>query len=125
MSTIISPQRYILPFGKYRGMYASDIAQLTVVDKNGDDKPVGLLYLQGLSEQDWFKHKEILTQIIKDSEFEISTEDEKTDMSNKQIIEEVKKPKVKKSEAKPTEKKPKKSKEPTVQINTENNVVEF
>ena len=114
--TDLKPESFILPFGKYKSMRAIDVVNITQVDKNGDDKPVGLLYLKWLVSQDWFRNTDIIKQIIKDVE-DVDTE-------TKELVEEIKKPKVKK-EAKPTEKKLKKTKESTVNISTENNVLEF
>ena len=120
MTSEISPEKYIMPFGKYKGMYASDVAQITVVDKSGNDKSVGLNYLQWIVKQDWFTHKETIQKIIKNNDNGMTDEDTET----KELVEEIKKPKVKK-EAKLSEKKPKKAKEGTVQISRENNIVEF
>ena len=62
----LTPESYVFRFGKYKNMRAADVAELYEVDKNGDDKPVGLLYLQFLVEKcDWFRHKDIIEQIIK------------------------------------------------------------
>ena len=115
--TDLKPESFILPFGKYKSMRAIDVVNITQVDKNGDDKPVGLLYLKWLVSQDWFRNTDIIEQIIKDVE-DVDTE-------TKEITQEINKPKIKKSEAKPTEKKTKKVKEGTVKISTENNVLEF
>ena len=62
---VISPEKYILAFGKYKNMRAVDVAQISVVDKAGNDKPTGLLYLEWLCEQEWFKHKDIVFEVIK------------------------------------------------------------
>ena len=62
----LTPENYVMKFGKYKNMRAVDIADIYEVDKNGDDKPVGLLYLKFLVEKcEWFKHNEIIEQIIK------------------------------------------------------------
>ena len=68
MTEIISPENYVMPFGKYKQMRAIDVAELYQVDKNGNDKPVGLHYLRWLVLQDWFQHKYIISEIIKTSE---------------------------------------------------------
>ena len=60
MTETISPENYVMPFGKYKQMRAIDVADIYQVDKDGNDKPVGLMYLQWLVDQDWFKHKDIL-----------------------------------------------------------------
>lgn len=113
---------FVLPFGKYKGMYPSDVAQIRVVDKNGNEKQVGLQYLKWLVDKTtlFAKYKEAIQEIINNNDNGMTDEDTET----KEIVEEIKKPKVKK-EAKPTEKKPKKTKESTVNISTENNVLEF
>ena len=76
MSQIISPENYVLKFGKYKNMRAIDVSQIYQVDKNGDDKSVGLQYLQWLVKCDWFKHKDIIDQIIKTAESCISDVEE-------------------------------------------------
>ena len=119
--TDLNSKKLVMPLGKYKGMYVTDIVKLTQVDKNGEDKPVGFNYLKWLVQQDWYHHKETIQKIIDDVSNTISDVDTET----KEIVEEIKKPKIKKSEAKPTEKKSKKTKEGTVNISTENNVLEF
>ena len=57
--------QYVLPFGKYKSMYASDVALLTTVDKNGNDKNVGLIYLEWLTKQAWFRDTEIIKKIYR------------------------------------------------------------
>ena len=64
----IAPEKYIMPFGKYKGMYAADVAQIYVVDKDGNDKATGLMYLEWICKQDWFKHKEIIEKVISNAE---------------------------------------------------------
>ena len=64
----ISPDQYVFRFGKYRNMKAVDIADIYEVDKNGNDKPVGLMYLKFLVEKcEWFRHSEIIEQVIKNA----------------------------------------------------------
>ena len=95
----LTPEKYVMAFGKYKNMRAVDVADIYNVDKNGEDKPVGLLYLQWLVDQDWFKHKDIVNEIIK-SAIECTSGDEKepepTPKEPKQKKE--KKPKKEKSE---------------------------
>ena len=45
-------------------MRAVDVAEIYTVDKDGNDKPVGLMYLEWLRLQDWFKHADILLLLI-------------------------------------------------------------
>ena len=63
----LTPENYILRLGKYKNMRAADIAEIYEVDKNGEDQPKGLQYLQWLIEQDWFRHKDIIEQVIKNA----------------------------------------------------------
>ena len=63
---------YVLPFGKYKGYYAVDVAEITVVDKNGNDKNVGLVYLEWLTKQSWFRDTEIIQKIIEDAKTNMS-----------------------------------------------------
>ena len=68
MNTNIKPEEYVLKFGKYKNMRAVDVAEIYVVDpKTQEDKPVGLLYLEWLCKQDWFKHKDIVEQVIQNA----------------------------------------------------------
>ena len=118
MSQIISPENYVLKLGKYKNMRAIDVSEIYQVDKNGDDKPVGLQYLQWLIKQDWFKHKDIIEQIIKTAESGISDVEEK--------VEEVKKEeKQKKDKKEKKDKKPKKTKEPIVKPIPDSRIVNF
>ena len=46
-------------------MKAVVIADIYEVDKNGNDKPVGLMYLKFLVEKcEWFRHSEIIEHVI-------------------------------------------------------------
>jgi len=70
-STNIKPEEYVMPFGKFIHMRAVDIAEMYKVNpKTGQDEPVGLKYLKWLCapEQSWFKHTNIIEQIIKQAE---------------------------------------------------------
>ena len=68
MNSTVTPERYVMKFGKYKNMKAVDIAAIYEVDKNGNDKPVGLMYLKFLVEKcDWFRHREIIEQVIKNA----------------------------------------------------------
>ena len=83
MTKIISPENYFMPFGKYLNMRAIDICDIYKVNpKTGKDDPLGLHYLKFLCEKcDWFKHKDIVEQIIKLAEDNMSDleEEERTD----------------------------------------------
>ena len=74
MINSIKPEDYIFKFGKYINMRAIDIAELYKVNpKTGKDEPVGLQYMKFLCEKcDWFKHKDIIEQIIKLAEDNMS-----------------------------------------------------
>ena len=98
----LTPENYILRLGKYKNMRAADIAEIYEVDKNGEDQPKGLQYLQWLIEQDWFRHKDIIEQVIKNAIDCFSGDDDKEPEQPKKV--EVKQKK---------EKKPKKEKSVT------------
>ena len=105
LSVMTATNQYVLPFGKYKSMYASDVALLTTVDKNGNDKNVGLIYLEWLTKQAWFRDTEIIKKII---------EEAKTNMSDIEADDEPE------TEPEP----PKKEKKPkTKSINIEHNKV--
>ena len=74
---ILTPESYVFRFGKYKNMKAIDVADIYEVDKNGEDKPKGLQYLQWIVQQEWFKHTNIIEQIIKSSIDCNSADDEK------------------------------------------------
>ena len=44
----LTPEKYVMVFGKYKNMRAVDVAEIYNVDTNGEDKPVGLLYIKFL-----------------------------------------------------------------------------
>lgn len=119
MSQIISPENYVLKFGKYKNMRAIDVSEIYQVDKNGDDKPVGLFYLKWLISCDWFKHGHIIKQIIETAEQCIS------DPEDAKPKQEAVKPKKEKKEAEPKEKKPKKAKEQPAETIPESRVIDF
>lgn len=64
MANKIKPEDYVFKFGKYKDMRAVDVAEIYKVDKDGNDVPIGLSYLEWLCNQDWFKHTEIIKTII-------------------------------------------------------------
>ena len=79
MTSNITPDQYIFKFGKYNKMRAVDVAQIYEVDKDGNDVPKGLLYLKFLVQKcDWFRHKDIIEQIIKkyDNELNVDVDNE-------------------------------------------------
>ena len=89
----LTPENYVMRFGKYKNMKAVDIAEIYEVDKNGNDKPVGLMYLKFLVEKcDWFRHREIIEQVIKKA-VECASADEKEPEQQKQTVENPKKEK--------------------------------
>ena len=47
-SKTLTPENYVMRFCKYKNMKAVDIADIYEVDKNGNDKAVGLMYLKFL-----------------------------------------------------------------------------
>ena len=65
----ITSDSYIMKFGKYSGMKATDIAQLTTVKQNRKKEEyteqTGLKYLKFICSTDWFKHTNIIQEIIK------------------------------------------------------------
>ena len=72
----ITAENYVFKFGKYINMRACDIAEIKTIDKNGNEVYKGMKYLIWLCDQDWFKHKEIITQIIKNSDQEQEQDEE-------------------------------------------------
>ena len=65
MTSKITSESYVFKFGKFINMKACDVARLTKVDKYGNDVNVGLQYLEFLVDKcDWFRHKDIITQVI-------------------------------------------------------------
>jgi hypothetical protein len=62
--TTLTPENYIMKFGKYCGMKAIDVANIRITDKNGKERREGLRYLKWVCQKDWFKHTSIIEQII-------------------------------------------------------------
>ena len=93
---------YVLKFGKYKDHRAVDVAEMYKVNpKTGQDDALGLKYLCWVVKQDWFKHKYIIEEIIKQAEECISEEElseEEPEKKKKEIFQ-------KKSEPKPNPKK--------------------
>ena len=85
MINSIKPEDYIFKFGKYMNMRAVAIAELYKVNpKTGKDEPVGLQYMIFLCEKcDWFKHKDIIEQIIKLAEDNMSDLEEEEQRKRK------------------------------------------
>ena len=52
MSQIFTADSYVLKFGNLKFFKAIDAAKIKTVDKNNEEKPTGLLYLQWLVGQD-------------------------------------------------------------------------
>ena len=87
-------------------MLATQVATITIIDKNGKEIPKGLNYLQFLVDKcDWFRDIEIIKQVIMKAKKHTTTD----------AVEEKPKP----------EKEHKPKKNSTVIISTENKVVEF
>ena len=94
----LTPESYVMKFGKYKNMKAVDIADIYEVDKNGNDKAVGLMYLKFLVEKcDWFRHKEIIEQVIKNA-VDCMSADEKEPEQPKHVEDKPKKEKKPKEE---------------------------
>ena len=60
----MNSENYIMPFGKYKSMKLIDVMHIKIIDKNGDEKRTGELYLKWLINQDWFKHKDIVSEAL-------------------------------------------------------------
>ena len=56
---------YILPFGKFKGMYADKVAEIVVQNKYGNDEKVGMNYLKWLVQQPWFRHSDSIIYAIR------------------------------------------------------------
>ena len=67
MDSNLTPDTYVIPFGRWKGVRATDVAEIFVV-KGDEDIPVGLNYLKSLAQKDWFKYAYLLNSIIKDTE---------------------------------------------------------
>ena len=95
----LTPENYVLRFGKYKNMKAVDVADIYEVDKNSNDKPVGLSYLKFLVEKcDWFRHKDIIEQVIKNAIDCMSGDEGKEQEKTKEVKQKKeKKPKKEKS----------------------------
>ena len=87
-------ENYVMKFGKFKGMKLVDILKIVTVDKNGNEKLTGLLYLQWLINQEWFKHKDLVKNVIQSISDEEESEKEQEPQPPKP------KPKPKKKEKK-------------------------
>ena len=85
MTSKITYDQYIFRFGKHINMKAYDVARLIKVDKHGKDVNVGMQYLEFLVDKcDWFRHKDIIKQVIDDAKKNIKEpEDENKDVIKK------------------------------------------
>ena len=88
----LTKDNYVMKFGKYKNMLIKDVAKITTIDKNGETKKVGLQYLQWITGQEWFKHQNIVKELIDDivKEFGEDKEEkkiEKKSKKNKTLIE--------------------------------------
>ena len=83
MTSKISPEDYVLKFGKYKNMRAIDVAQIYVVDKDGNDKATGLMYLEWICKQEWFKHKDIIEKVISNAEQQGNASEEEPQQKKK------------------------------------------
>ena len=64
MTTKIDSSKYVMPFGKYKGIKLTDPINLKTVDKNGEDKETGKLYLQWLVTNEWFKNADVIQEVL-------------------------------------------------------------
>ena len=99
----LTPETYVMRFGKFKDQKAVDIAKIYTVDKDGNSVAKGLMYLEWICEKDWFKHSDIIQKIIYDAKQNMSDEEE----------------------PKPEPKKKKETKKSTVKISQEENVIDF
>ena len=84
MTFQITSDSYVFQFGKYKGYKAVDVAALITVDKNGKDKPTGLIYLECLCEQEWFKHRDIVNEVIRKAQGKSEADEPKKKKDAKQ-----------------------------------------
>ena len=84
MPSSITPESYVLKFGKYKGYKAVDVSVLITVDKNGNDKHTGLIYLEWLCEQEWFKHKDIVLEVVRKAQGKSEADEPKKKKDAKQ-----------------------------------------
>ena len=84
MTFQITSDSYVFQFGKFKGYKAVDVAALITVDKNGKDKHIGLLHLEWLYEQEWFKHKDIIEEVIRKAQGQSEADEPKKKKDAKQ-----------------------------------------
>ena len=85
MTEALTKDNYVMKFGKYKNMLIKDIVKITTIDKNGKTKKDGLQYLQWLITCDWFKHQNIVKELIDDigEEIEEHKEEKKGEKKGK------------------------------------------
>ena len=114
MSETINAQNYVFKFGKFNKFLAQDVVKISTVDKNNKSVKTGLLYMKWLVDTcDWFKHKDIIKEIIEKEEGGDDADDEST-------IQPTNKP-----EKQPKQPKEKKIKEVKVKIDIDKNKLDF
>ena len=84
MTFQITSDSYVFQFGKFKGYKAVDVAALITVDKNGKDKPTGLIYLEWLCEQEWFTHKDIVLEVVRKAQGKSEADEPKKKKDAKQ-----------------------------------------
>ena len=59
-------ENYIMPLGKYKGMYIKDILHLKTVNKKGEEVDTGRYYLDWLTkpEQSWFRDVDLINKLL-------------------------------------------------------------
>ena len=70
----LTPETYVMRFGKFKDQKAVDIAKIYTVDKDGNSVAKGLMYLEWTCKQDWFKHSDIQQKIIDNAKQNMSEE---------------------------------------------------
>ena len=73
---MINSENYAFQFGKFKSLLASEVAEIKEL-KDGKLKNTGLNYLKWLCDKcEWFKHKDIIREIIVKKEQEIAIHNE-------------------------------------------------
>ena len=115
----LTPEGYIFKFGKYKNYLAKDVIKITTIDKNNKSVKTGLIYMKWLVDQcDWFKHKEIIQEII-------NKEEDMGEDADDEAIKKQPNNKPEKQPKQPKQPKEKKNKDAKMKIDITSNKIEF
>ena len=67
MNSDLTPDTYVIPFGKYKNMKFSDVADIVIIDpKTGEDRFIGLEYLRKFITYNWIskEYRDVARRVV-------------------------------------------------------------